>query len=241
MPASFDLSAYAGQTVGLRFHYATDGAAGGIGFFADDIALTAGGTPLFTSGAESGTEGWTLDGFEAVGASKTVAYDNYYIASHRSHVSYDKYLATGPYNFGFLNTKPDWVEHFSYEEGLLISYWDTSQSDNNTSVHPGEGEVLVIDAHPKPIYNLSGAPWRSRIQGYDAPFSLQKAKSFTLHINGQPSYIRGQAAQPTFDDSRTYWYPDLPGAGVKVPNAGVRMKVLETKGTSMKIRISSTA
>ena len=34
-------------------------------------------------------------------------YDNYYIAGHRSYVSYDKYLKTGPYYFGYLNTKPD--------------------------------------------------------------------------------------------------------------------------------------
>jgi immune inhibitor A len=240
VPATFDLSAFAGQTVGLRFHYATDGAVGGKGFFADDVALTAGGTTVFQSGAEAAPEGWTLKGFEAIGASKTVAYDNFYIASHRSHVSYDKYLATGPYNFGFLNTKPDWVEHFSYEQGLLLSYWDTSQSDNNTSEHPGQGEVLPIDAHPQPIYNVDGKPWRSRIQVYDAPFSQQKAQSFTLHINGKPSYIRGQAAQPVFDDSNQYWYPEIPMTGVKVPNAGVRIKVLKTNGTSMDIRISST-
>jgi immune inhibitor A len=240
VPATFDLSAYAGTTIGLRFHYATDGAVGGKGFFADDIVLTAGGATVFESGAEEGDEGWTLDGFQSVGATMTTEYDNYYIASHRSHVSYDRYLATGPYNFGWADTKPDWVEHFSYEEGLLISYWDTSQSDNNTSEHPGEGEVLPIDAHPRAIYNLNGVPWRSRIQVYDAPFSLEKARSFTLHVNGKPSYIRGQNAQPIFDDRRQYWYPDIPLTGVKVPNAGVRMRVLERNGTSMDIRITST-
>jgi immune inhibitor A len=224
----------------LRFHYATDGAAGGKGFFADDIVLTAGGAPVFTSGAEAGDTGWTLSGFEAVGATKTVSFDNYYIASHRSQVSYDKYLATGPYNFGFTNTKPDFVEHFSYEQGLLISYWDTSQSDNNTSQHPGQGEVLPIDAHPRPMFNLAGKAWRSRIQVYDAPFSQTKANSFTLHVNGQPSLVRGQDAQPTFDDSRQYWFPEIPMTGVKVPNAGVRIQVLDTSGTSMKIRVSST-
>jgi immune inhibitor A len=236
----FDLSSYAGKTIGLRFRYSTDGAAGGIGFFADDIKVTSGSETLVDDGAENGANGWTADGFEAVGASKTVAYDNYYIASHRSYVSYDKYLTTGPCNFGFVNTKPDFVEHFSYERGLLVSYWDTSQADNNTSVHPGEGLILPIDSHPRAIYRLDGLPWRSRVQIYDAPFSQEKAHSFTLHINGNASYIRGQNAQPTFDDSRAYWSPDIPLTGVKVPNAGVRMKVLQTNGTSMKIRISST-
>lgn len=50
----------------------------------------------------------------------TQLFDNYYIASNRSYVSFDQYLKTGPYNFGFLNTKPDWVEHFPYQQGLLI-------------------------------------------------------------------------------------------------------------------------
>ena len=29
--------------------------------------------------------------------------------------------------------RPDWVEHFPYQNGLLVSYWDTSQADNNES------------------------------------------------------------------------------------------------------------
>ena len=33
----------------------------------------------------------------------TTYYDNYYIAGHRSYVSYDRYLKTGPYNYGFTN------------------------------------------------------------------------------------------------------------------------------------------
>ena len=52
-------------------------------------------------------------------------------------MSYDKTLKTGPYNFGWASTKPDWVEHFPYQNGLLIWQWDTSQPDNNVGVHPG--------------------------------------------------------------------------------------------------------
>ncbi len=120
-----------------------------------------------------------------MGASITQKYDNYYIASNRTYTSYDKYLKTGPYNFGWANTRPDWVEHFPYQNGLLISYWDTSQSDNNTSEHNGEGLILPIDSHPAPINRLDGQVWRNRIQLYDATFGTQKADSFTLHFNGQ--------------------------------------------------------
>ena len=237
VPATFDLSAYAGKTVGLRFRYLTDGAVGGIGFFADDVKVTSGGATLFESGAESGAEGWTLDGFSAAGASITEEYDNYYIASHRDYVSFDKYLQSGPYNFGFGNSKPDWVEHFPYQDGLLINYWDTSQADNNTSQHPGEGQILPVDANPRPIVRLDGQFWRPRVAGYDAPFSLEKSDSFNLHVDSRPSYIRGQAAQPTFRDSGDYWHTETPTAGVDVPNNGVNIKVLDQQGTSMDIRV----
>jgi immune inhibitor A len=48
----------------------------------------------------------------------------------------------------------------------------------------------------------------------------------------------GQAAQPVFDDNRRYWFADQPTAGVKVPKAGVRIKVVSRDGTSMRIRIA---
>jgi hypothetical protein len=40
-------------------------------------------------------------------------------------------LKTGPYNFGFLDAEENWVEHFPYQNGLLIWLRDTSQGDNN--------------------------------------------------------------------------------------------------------------
>ena len=244
VPATFNLSAYSGKTIGLRFRYQTDGAVAGTddvgpsGLFADEVVVTSGGEELFRSGAETSPEGWTLNGFSAAGASFTQAYDNYYIASHRDYVSFDKYLESGPYNFGFLDSKPNWVEHFPYQDGLLVNYWDTSQSDNNTSTHPGEGMILPIDANPRPIVRLDGQFWRPRVAGYDAPFSLEKSDSFNLHVSSEPNYIRGQSAQPTFRDSKPYWYPETPTAGVKVPNNGVNIRVLDQSGTSMDIRVT---
>ncbi len=251
VPATFDLSAYAGKTVGLRLLYRTDPAVQGndpdavAGFFADEFRLTAGAATVFTDGAESGDGGWTPSGFRAVGATKAELFDHYYVASNRTYASYDRYLRVGPYNFGFPD-RPNWAEHFPYQNGLLVSYWDTSFSDNSTSEHPGQGEILPIDANPRPVYRLDGKPWRGRIQTYDAPFSLEKSDSFTLHAQDadptrpRASYIRGQAAVPVFDDRRSYWDAALPYVGVKVPNEGVRIQVQQQEGTSMRIRVSST-
>lgn len=243
VPATFDLSAFAGKTIQLRVHYVTDGAVQGnvdtrpAGIFLDAVTITTGGQTLLSDGAENAPNGWALQGFSAVGASISHDYDNYYIAGYRTYVSFDQYLKTGPYNFGF-PAKPDWVEHYPYQTGLLISYWDLSQTDNGVSQHPGEGRNLYIDARPTTLYRLDGNPWRTRVQIYDAPFSTRKADSFTLHFNGQASYIRGQNGQPLFDDTKNWFDPNVPEHGVKVRGAGVKIRVMSESGTSATVRVS---
>ncbi|MET0145591.1 MAG: immune inhibitor A domain-containing protein [Ilumatobacteraceae bacterium] len=242
VPATFDLSAYAGQEVGLRFRYFTDGGVQGddpdqtAGLFVDEIVLHAGDEVVFEDGAEGTTADWTLNGFTAIGATTTGAYKHYYIASYRQYLSFDRYLQSGPYNFGFNPALPDWVEHFPYQDGLLVWYWDTSYSDNNTIVHPGGGEILPIDANPEAI-RRDGVPWRGRIQVYDAPFSLQRSDSFTLHNNGTPYQIKGERPVDTFDDTLSYSDPALPLLGVDLPANGTTITILGQKGTSMKIRV----
>jgi immune inhibitor A len=230
------LDVAAGKVVQFRFRYVTDGGVAEGGFFGDAITVTADGQTLLGDGAEAGAGDWALKGWTVAEETYTRLFDNYYIAGNRTYVSYDKYLKTGPYFFGYQNTRPDYVDHYAYQEGLLISYWNLRWADNDTFEHPGEGRNLIIDAHPRPIYNLTGQPWRARVQVYDAPFSLKKADSFTLHLNSQPQYIRGQAAQPLFDDTKKYWYAELPNHGVKLPATGTKIKVLEQNGTSVKVR-----
>ena len=87
------------------------------GFFADAISVTADGAEVFADGAEAGAGDWEVDGFRITTGTETSDFDNYYIASNRSYVSYDQYLKTGPYNFGFTDTRPDWVEHFVLPAG----------------------------------------------------------------------------------------------------------------------------
>ena len=239
VPATFDLTPYAGKTIGLRFHYTTDSGVSPVGFFADDIKITAGGTTVLEDGAENGDNGWTATGFSAAGDSYVTEHDNFYLASNYTYTSYDQYLQYGPYNYVGAD-RPNWVEHFPYQNGLLVSYWDTSQNNNQTSVHPGEGKWLPIDANPEEKFNLSGAAWRSRIQNYDATFGLEKSDSFNLTVNGQTNYVRGLGGRPVFDDLQDYWFPDnVQGHGVKVPHAGVKIKVLSQSGTSMRIRVFS--
>jgi immune inhibitor A len=232
------LDGFAGKNILFRFRYVTDGGVALNGFFADEINVTADGQTVFSDGAENGDNGWTLDAFRTTTGTETQSFPGYYIASNRTYQPNDKYMETGPYNFGFPD-KPDFVEHFPYQTGLLVSYWDTSEPDNNTSEHPGEGLVLPIDAHPAPISAVTGALWRPRIAAYDAPFSLKKADSITLHVNGTASPIKGLAAQPLFDDTGKYWFAEQPTQGPILPATGTTIKVLSQSGTSMTIKIDS--
>jgi len=244
--ASVDMSAYAGKTVQLRFRYLTDAGVQGqdtgkpAGLFVDDIKLDNGSTTVFADGAESGDNGWTADGFSTIGATSSKDYPQYYIASHRSYTSFDRYLQTGPYDFGYGAAAPDKVDHFPYQDGLQVTFWDGRYNDNNVSVHPGNGQILTVDAHPAPIYRLDGKPWRARVQIYDATFGKQKADSFTLHVNGQANYIRGQKAVPTFDDTKSYFNAAIPSSGVKVAGAGVKLTVVKQGETSMKVKLGTS-
>lgn len=62
---SYPLDAYAGQNIGLRFRYATDGGVAQKGFAADEISVTADGAALFSDDAETADAAWTADGFSA--------------------------------------------------------------------------------------------------------------------------------------------------------------------------------
>lgn len=123
----------------------------------------------------------------------------------------------------------------------MVSYWDTSYGDNNVGQHPGHGLILPIDAHPRPIYNMEGKAWNTRIQVYDATFGTQRVDSFTLHVNGKPSYVRGSHAVRMFNDHRRYWYPSKPDAGVKVPSTGTHVKVQRERGTSVVLKVKAPA
>ncbi|MFC8272142.1 immune inhibitor A domain-containing protein [Streptomyces sp. NPDC057271] len=224
----YDLGAYAGKKFDLRFRYQTDGGLALKGFAADAITLTADGATVFSDNAENGDNGWTAKGFSRMGKGFTKEYEQYYIAENRQYVSYDATLKVGPYNFGFTGDKAGWVEHFPYQNGLLIWKWDLSQKDNNTSQHPGQGLILPIDAHPTPLKWTDGTLMRNRIQSYDAPFGLYRTDGFRLHKADVPAWVKSQRGNPVFDDRKgTYWYKETERAGVQVTDTNTQIRVVK--------------
>ncbi|MET7699849.1 MULTISPECIES: immune inhibitor A domain-containing protein [unclassified Streptomyces] len=225
---SYPLDAYAGKKIDVRFRYATDGGVSQKGFAADEISVTADGAALFSDNVESADAAWTATGFSRIGASFTKDYAQYYIAENRQYVSYDKTLKVGPYNFGFSTTRPDWVEHYPYQNGLLIWKWDTSQADNNTSVHPGVGLVLPIDSHPTALKWADGTAMSSRLQSYDSTFSRYRTDGITLHHADVATKIRSSKGVSVFNDhTSTYYDKATPTAGVQVTDTNTKIKIVK--------------
>ncbi|MEV0116513.1 immune inhibitor A domain-containing protein [Streptomyces sp. NPDC050844] len=238
---AFPLDAYAGKKIDLRFRYATDGGTAGKGFAADKLAVTADGAKVFDDGAEGDDNGWTAKGFSRIGESFTKDYDQYYLAENRQYVSYDKTLKVGPYNFGFSKSRPDWVEHYAYQTGLMVWQWDTSQKDNNVSKHPGQGLILPVDAHAKPLQWADGTLLRNKIQPFDAPFSKYATDAFTLHNADVALKIKSQKGVPVFDDRKgTYWFKENPTGSVKVTDTNTQIKIVKQPkdGSSITVQVA---
>jgi immune inhibitor A len=248
--ASFNLTPYAGQTVLLALRYRTDEFTSLKGVMADEISIGN-----FADGAESGDNGWTMSGFKVTTGVESSNLPHYYIAEYRQYRTYDEGLKTGPYTFGYA-ALPNYVAHYPYQDGLLITYWDTGMEDNDITNHRGEGRSLPIDAHPVPLLRNvqfpgqapSTSPWSSTVQVYDAPFGLQPTDAFTLPFvgvfNGQrlqfQEYIPSLPAATRFDDTNDYWFASKPDSSVIVPKTGTSIRVVNTstQGDFMQVHVS---
>lgn len=248
VPLTADLSAFAGQTVTLGFRYWTDGAVAEPGFGVDEIAITG----LSTDGGET-DPGWTYAGFLRTTGTIVESFANFYVAEFRQYVGYDEGLRTGPYNFGFLDTKPNWVEHFPYQDGLLVWYLDYSFPDNNVGDNCAEGRCggffLPVDAHPELLLRPdNGQVWRPRIQSYDSTFGTDRTDRICLHVNTTFVQCYGRLhANPLFDDTESYWVAPNPAIGhlgwasVPLPGFGVKIRVVsmsDNPGGWMTVKIN---
>lgn len=167
---------------------------------------------------------------------------NYYIAENRTYTDYDETLKTGPYVFGWQDTRPKWVQRFPYQNGLLVWYVDESQKDNNTSTHPGEGLDLPVDARPVAIKFKDGTLLGNRRQPFDATFGQESTDAVTFYRLGEPVKVPSHHAIPVFDDSqpKRYWDKDNPMNSVMVAGSGTHIKVSNTSilGDTMMVTVS---
>ncbi|MER6213401.1 immune inhibitor A domain-containing protein [Streptomyces sp. NPDC001674] len=230
------------DTTRLRLRATSDGNTHGRGVTFDDIRITADGDghTLFTDGAEAGANGWTaLKWSRTEGRTGTESHPRAYFAENRRYTGYGSYLRTGPYNF---TSAGNTVEFYPYQQGVLLWLWDTAYSDNTTKAHPGSGLILPVDARPEALRFPDGTLANARAQTFDATFSTRPADRVTLHKTGSTLTIPSRPGVPVFDDHRgTYWTPDLPQVGVKVPDTGTRLQVLRETATTTTLQLSPSA
>ena len=120
--------------------------------------------------------------FRTTTGSEISFHNHYYIAEYRPYASTTQSLRTA-YNFGFLDTRPDWVETLPVPGRAADQLLGHASSDNNVGDHPGEGLILPVDAHPTPEHWSNGQLMRQRIQSYDSTFGLERTDAITLNLN----------------------------------------------------------
>lgn len=230
--STYDLSAFAGQTVLFRYRYATDGGVHFAGPFLDNVSLTKNGSVAWTDDAETLAAEWTAKGWTRITGSVTDTYPRFYIAENRTWFGYDDTLRTGPYNYGFAS-RPNWVEHLSNHQGMLVWYVNYAYGDNNTSQHPGYGLNLPVDVRPDKI-NVGGqGVITNRRNGYDATFSLYAKPAQTFHKNDVAVTVPALDPQPIFSDKGVgkYYTSGNPWNSVKVAGTGTTIEILK-QGTT---------
>jgi immune inhibitor A len=193
-------------TTAVRIRYSTDPAVTEFGVLVDDVKING----VSIGDAEQADQGWALKGFYRTNGEYQVSYYNAYIVENRQYDDYDSSLRTA-YNFGFIGSRPDWVETHPYQPGALIWYLNDEynlQGDfsNDVADHPGEGFLLPVDAHPQFSHWPDGTLMRPRILSADSTFGYKKTDRVTLHKEGVPGVLPSYPGQPVFDDTAQWWF-----------------------------------
>jgi immune inhibitor A len=219
----FDLSAYAGKSIYLRFWYMTDWASLYSGAFVDIVKVTADTTTLFEDDAESGVAKWEYQ-YPWRRADGTQAFTHNYYLQWRNvgeDGGYDSALGDPRWRFGPVNS------------GLLVWYNNNFYTDNEIFNYLEDeygfgpkGRALVVDSHPEPLRNPYHTPHgglgaedtnlTTRGLMRDAPFSLRDTVDFTYTYPYDPpgtytaTLFSGRPAVPSFHDTLGY-YPGFDG------------------------------
>ena len=183
--------------------------------------------------------------------------ERYYLLENRQYVGYDHTLAVGPYQFSEAYTRPDWVERFAYQTGMLVWLVDQGYADNNTIDHPGAGYALPVDARPDTLTYPDGTSPSNRREPFDAVFGTHQLDTVCLHkqvavkAKGKttietrtrrattPPGPRGDVRRHR---SRTRYYASTnPLNSVKVAGVGVKATVTAESGTDLTVHVTNPA
>ncbi len=136
----FDLTAFKGQSLLLRFAYFTDPAVAKRGWFIDDLSITADTANVYNSDFEAGDENTRLfpNGWSRVSSADGVERDHAYYVEVRDRVSWDK-DGKGQSERG----DPTWAP------GVAVLYTDENHGYGNTGASDQPAQTIV-DSQPQP-------------------------------------------------------------------------------------------
>ena len=230
------------------------------GAFLDDIVVKNGGTTLLTDDVETRRQRLDRRGRLQAAAPAPRSRSATGTTSPRTGrtSATTRRSQTGPYQFSNALTAPNWVEHFPFQDGLLVWAVDETYSDNNTIEHQGHGLALPVDARPAPFTYPDGTRPSNRRQPFDATFGLQTIDKTVLHKEIVVGKGKNQTVQqveavgsdgkrlqtPTFTDADedAYFSPLNPLAGVYVAGHGVTVTVTgQTTGGTMTVDVANPA
>jgi len=229
---TFDLGAYKGKSVYLRFWYMTDWGTVYSGPFVDVVKVQQGTTELFSDNAENGDGKWDYVSPWVRSDGKLMYSHNFYLQWRNTNANggFDSSLGDPRFRYGPANT------------GMLVWYNDSRYTDNNIfssltglstlNDYPGfgpKGMELVVDANPYPYrdpvvldryYPNEAANVPSRSLMRDATFHLENSVDFTMKppatVN-DPQAFKGRPAVSVFHDALGY-YPGMeftPGSALQ--------------------------
>jgi len=268
--ATFDLSAYAGKVVQLRFRYVTDEAVSYRGWMVDDIQVDA--YPLDTADSENG---WVAQGWSLIDGTVRKTARNYYLLEYRTATGFDISMKSW---YNFVDYAANRAEFVEANPGVLAWYRTTEFTDNWVGSHPWQGFLLLLDSHPD-LFTAKGStklgkkifgakvevPFRTRLQLIDAAFSTSPLKSgqkLTSWFGSIfPTPVPSLAPVTAFDDTKAYvddryynlalnvhhdqetalYYAAMSMNSVKVPKRGVKWNVLSLDGKAARVRIDASA
>lgn len=219
---AFDLTAFAGKQILVRFWYMTDWNTTDAGVFLDNIQIAAGTQSLFDDDAETGEVKWTYQRPWEWGDGTLAFTHSYFLQWRNTGAGTDKGLANPNWRFG------------PTDSGLLVWYNNNYYSDNEIQKHlfdpPSfgpKGKLLLVESHPEPYrdpddeakgFHNEGANLLSRMQMRDAPFSQSDGVAFTMRrslgYTSRDETFPARTSVKAFSDAVSY-YPgaELVGAG----------------------------
>ena len=192
-------------------------------------------------------------------APRPASGDRYYLVENRTYVGYDETLRDGPYQFDAAYTAPDHVEHFPFQDGMLVWAVDETYTDNNTIDHQGHGLALPVDARPVEVHATPTARARATAASRSTrPSACSRSTRCPCTRRSSSARARARrssrsrpsappsvsARQATFSDADpdAYFSSTNPLGGVKVAGHGVTATVTsQVTGGTMTVDVTNPA